>query len=300
MDHNLPAGVVAVGNCVFHPVDLTLLNAKVSKARIGHAFSWHGLSGSLGWAAAPIIMVPIAQAYGWRSAFVVAGCLILVVTALLALSAAEWKVQTKPKTQIQSHENQFDFLKLPAVWSAFAFFLIFTVPLSGVQNFGNVAARDYYHLATWLVPLCLTAYMVGSALGMLVGGFVLARFGAPDKIIATGFVLAAVFALLLATGWVGGVAVPMLFVLMGFSAGLGSPSRDLLVRQAAPDGAVGRVYGMVYSGLDIGMAIAPLGFGWLMDHNLPAGVFIGIAVFQIILIGFGFNVSRYAQMKIRS
>jgi MFS family permease len=89
--------------------------------------------------------------------------------------------------------------------------------------------------------------------------------------------------------------VPVLFAAMGVGSGLAGPARDLLVRRASPPGATGRVYGTVYSGLDAGMAIAPLGFGWLMDHGRTAAVWIGIAVFQALLILTAVNVGRLAR-----
>src|SRR5690606_22852648 len=66
----LGAVLAGIGNGVFHPADLTLLNKRVSSARLGHAFSMHGVSGTLGWALAPAVLVPIALATDWRIAFV--------------------------------------------------------------------------------------------------------------------------------------------------------------------------------------------------------------------------------------
>ena len=54
------AVVAGIGNGVFHPVDYTLINRKVSSARLGHAYSIHGVTGSLGWALAPAMLVPLA------------------------------------------------------------------------------------------------------------------------------------------------------------------------------------------------------------------------------------------------
>ena len=62
------AVVAGIGNGVFHPVDYTLLNRKVHPSRLGHAFSVHGITGSLGWALAPAMLVPIALAFSWRVA----------------------------------------------------------------------------------------------------------------------------------------------------------------------------------------------------------------------------------------
>ena len=76
------------------------------------------------------------------------------------------------------------------------------------------------------------------------------------------------------------------------SVTLTGPSRDLLVKRSTPANASGRVYGVVYAGLDIGQAIAPLIFGRLMDHGQYTSVLIGLAVVQGVLIVSAFNVRR--------
>jgi hypothetical protein len=52
----------------------------------------------------------------------------------------------------------------------------------------------------------------------------------------------------------------------------------MLVKRATPAGASGRVYGLVYSALDVGISISPAIFGLLMDAGVPAGLWVGIAL----------------------
>jgi MFS family permease len=65
--------------------------------------------------------------------------------------------------------------------------------------------------------------------------------------------------------------------LTGFLFGIIQPSRDMLVRKAAPPGAAGRVFGIVSTGFNIGGIVGPLLFGWLMDVGAPRAIF-GVAV----------------------
>ena len=138
--------------------------------------------------------------------------------------------------------------------------------------------------------MCLTFYMVASAGGMVLGGFLAADPARCEKIVGVGFGIAAVFALTLGFAPLAPMAVPVLFALMGVASGIAGPSRDLIVKRAAPPNATGRVYGVVYSGLDIGQAFAPLVFGPLMDLHRPADVWLGIAIVQALLITTAFNV----------
>jgi MFS transporter, FSR family, fosmidomycin resistance protein len=292
--------VAGLGNGVFHPVDYTLLNRKVHASRLGHAFSVHGITGSLGWALAPALLVPVTLASSWRVALLCAAALTFTVMLILwfnrdqlaldvAASAAKAGVVQRGAP---ASAGGLDFLSLPAVWMCFAFFLFYAMSLSGVQAFAPEAARLLHGVPVSLTAMCLTIYMLCSAGGMVVGGFLASDPARCERIVGGGFGVAAAIALAMAFADVAPWAVPVLFGAMGFGAGIAGPSRDLLVKRSTPDNATGRVYGVVYSGLDIGQAIAPLLFGTLMDLHRPAQVWLGIAVVQGVLIVSAFNVRR--------
>jgi len=288
--------LAGVGNGVFHPVDYTLLNHKVHPSRLGHAFSVHGITGSLGWALAPAMLVPLTIAYGWRVALMWAGVLAFVVMAFLWLNRAQLALDLVPVKKAESSappaEGSLDFLKIPAVWMCFAFFFLFAMSLSGVQAFAPEAARLLHNVPVSAAAACLTIYMVCSAAGMLTGGFLVADPSRCERIIGAGFGVAATVALTIGFVDIPALAVPVLFGVMGFGAGIAGPSRDLIVKRASPPNATGRVYGVVYSGLDIGQAIAPLLFGTLMDWQRPSLVWLGIAIVQGVLIVNAFNVRK--------
>lgn len=290
------AVIAGIGNGVFHPVDYTLLNRKVSQPRLGHAYSVHGITGSLGWAAAPALVVPVAIAFGWRTALAVAGCFVLLVIVVLWFHRASLDLPPAPRPAVtpQGHaaEGNFAFLRIPALWMCFAFFFFYAVILSVIQAFAPEAARQLHQVPVALAAACLTVYMVCSAGGMVVGGFLAADPERCERVVGAGFGMAAVVALVIGFGPVPALAVPVLFGAMGFATGLAGPSRDLLVKRSTPENATGRVYGVVYSGLDIGQALAPLFFGALMDRQNWRGVWLGLVIMQAVLIASAFNVRR--------
>jgi MFS family permease len=295
----LCSAVAGVGNGVFHPVDYTLLNRKIHASRLGHAFSVHGITGSLGWALAPAMMVSITLAFTWRVALASAGVLALVVMLVLWLNRSQLTVDmtsaARPAAGAATKAAATDslgFLAIPAVWMCFGFFFLYAVVLSGVQAFAPEAARQLHDVPTRWAALCLTFYMVASAGGMVLGGFLAVDPSRCEKIIGVGFGIAALIALTIGFAPLAPMTVPVLFVLMGIAAGIAAPSRDLIVKRAAPPNATGRVYGVVYSGLDIGQAAAPLVFGPLMDMHRPADIWLGIAIVQGLLIATAFNVQR--------
>jgi MFS transporter, FSR family, fosmidomycin resistance protein len=286
-----------VGNGVFHPVDFTLLNRKVHPSRLGHAFSAHGITGSLGWALAPAMLVPITLAYSWRTALMCAAALIFAVLALMVIHRERLALPAMAKTSsahksVSAPEGNFDFLKIPAVWMCFAFFFFNAMVLSAVQAFAPEAARLLHAVPVAPAAMCLTVYMVASAGGMVLGGFLASNPARCERVIAAGYGVSALVAVAMALVDVPGAIVPLMFGVMGFASGTAGPSRDLIVKSAAPANATGRVYGVVYSGLDIGQAVAPLLFGTLMDHGQPMQVWLAIAVLQVVLIASAFNVRR--------
>ena len=291
--------VAGVGNGVFHPVDFTLLNRKVHPSRLGHAFSVHGITGSLGWALAPALLVPITLASSWRVALVCAGSLAFTVLVVLWLNREQLSLALAAPTRPDGvhatpspAEPGLAFLKMPAVWMCFAFFFFYAMALSGVQAFAPEAARLLHDVPVGVAALCLTIYMLSSAAGMVVGGFLVSDPARCERIIGAGFGVAALVALTIGFADIPALAVPFLFGVMGLGAGIAGPSRDLIVKRAAPPHATGRVYGVVYSGLDIGQAVAPLLFGSLMDRHQPALVWLGIALVQGVLIANAFNVRK--------
>lgn len=277
------AGLAGLGNGVFHPVDYTLLNRRVSPHRLGHAYSAHGITGTLGWAIAPALMTGVALAHSWQAALAVGGLVALAVLTLLLLNHSRLALDVSASRQ-QVADGDFDFLRLPAVWMCFLFFFLFATVLGVVQAFAPEASRQLHDIELSGVALCLTVYMVGSALGMVGGGFLVQDPSRCDKVVAAAFMVAATLALVLTLSPLPTWMVPVLFGLMGLTSGTAGPSRDLLVKQSTPANASGRVYGVVYGGLDVGQAITPLIFGLLMDHGQFRGVLIGLALVQCSLI----------------
>lgn len=297
--------LAGLGNCVFHPVDFSILNARVHTTRLGNAYAAHGISGSLGWAAAPLVMVGVAALSSWRMALFVAAAALAV---LLALALWQRPTLTMPSqvrrarpvtgdspaaaTNEAAVESSFAFLRLPAVWACFTFFLIFAAALGGVQTFAPAAASKVHGINAEQVALCISAYMVAGAVGMVLGGHLLSDPTRTALIAACGFGFAALVALAIGVVDWPAAWVPVLCGVMGFSSGIAGPSRDLLVKQATPPGATGRVYGVVYAGLDAGLVVAPLAFGALMDAGQYRSVWVGVALLFGMLIASTLNVRR--------
>jgi predicted MFS family arabinose efflux permease len=301
------AAVAGLGNSIFHPADFTLLNRRVAQPRLGHAFSVHGLSGTLGWASAPVLMAGIAATAGWHAAGFAAAAVGATVLAVLWWrrsvldDAAADLVASSASDKSSAQPHQLAFLASPAVWLCFAFFLLTTSAFGILQNFAPAILSNVYGVSLVLATAGLTAYLIGSAVGTVTGGFLAARSGHGERVIALALGLAAVMALLLASGWIASALLLPLMALMGFGVGTAGPSRDLLVRRAATSqfgkASFGRVYGFVYSGLDVGLALAPLVFGPLLDAGRFSAALAAVALLQTASLATALRVGVSARGK---
>jgi len=296
------AVIAGCGNGIFHPVDYTLINHKVSPANLPYAYSMHGVTGYLGWAAAPAFMVGIAQLWDWRIAFLSAAALEAFILLILWLNRSQLIDNVKERhanTQASAQasnpggnpESAFAFLRLPAVWLCWIFFFFSMASTSSLQSFSPSALFKIYALPVNVGNYFLTLLALGSAVGVLLGGYLAAKLQAPEKIVSACLSLTIAMCLLLATGLISIDLIPVIFCVLGFGYGVVAPSRDLLVKQATPKGVAGRVYGIVYSGIDLGAAVGPFIFGFFMDAGLPKALFLGIVLFQLMIIPTVFKVS---------
>ena len=304
----LGAVIAGCGNGIFHPVDYTLINHKISPPNLAYAYSIHGVTGYLGWAAAPAFMVAIATVADWRIAFLAAAALEAFILLILWASRARLVDDVKER-QAESHATHaaanpgvgpvgsFAFLKLPAVWFCWIFFFFSMSATTGMQSFAPSALLSIYDLPVSSGNYFLTLMSLGGAGGMLLGGYLAKHFLRPERIVTICFSISIAMGLFLATGWVPYGAIVILFIVIGIGLGIAAPSRDLIVRSATPPGVSGRVYGIVYSGIDLGAAVSPLVFGIFLDVGLPQFLFIGVALLQLMIILTGFKVATIGMSK---
>ncbi|HUL68154.1 MAG TPA: MFS transporter [Burkholderiaceae bacterium] len=300
------AGLAGLGNSIFHPADFTLLNHRVAPPRLGHAFSVHGLSGNLGWASAPVFMAGIASVTNWHVAGFAASAVGLTVLTILwlrrdVLAEAAREVVMRPAGGAQpAHDSrQLAFLRSGPVWLCFAFFFLTTAAFGILQNYSPAILGQVYGVSLALATGGLTAYLLGSATGMVVGGFLASRSEHNERPIAVALGLSATTAIVIASGSASVWMLLPLMAIMGFGVGVAGPNRDLLVRRAATSrfgrSAFGRVYGFVYSGLDTGLAISPVLFGPLLDAGHFREALAAVAVLQVLAMGTAWRVGGVAR-----
>lgn len=296
-----PLAVLAgLGNSVFHPADFAILNARVGVGRLGRAYSFHGIAGNLGWAVAPVASVGLAAMMGWRFALVALGSLGLALAAFLAtrgeLEEREATARAREEHGAAGLAESVRMLTAMPILMCFAFFVLLAVSMVGLQTFGIPATMMLYGASLAVATTALTGFLIGGSVGILAGGMLADRTSNHHLVAVSGLLLAAVGVAMIATGQVPMALIVPLLGAVGFCVGATLPSRDLIVKRSTPPGASGKIYGFVYSGLDVGAASIPVLFGWLLDHGEPHWVYLVVVVAMLLSCATVMNMRRRPAM----
>jgi MFS family permease len=284
--------LMGIGNGVFHPADFAVLNANVASRRLGHAYSSHGIGGNIGYIIAPVVSFALGAAFGWRFALAAMGALGFVALAVIATQRAVLVSHHADDAHLHTLKGSIALFTQAPIMLCFAYFVVQTMAGIGLQTFMPTALNAGLDIPLLLATSALTAYLAGGLVGILAGGFLAARTGRHDRVAASGLLAAALLLVAVAGGMIGPAVILPTFVMIGFALGITGPSRDLIVRSATPRGATGRVYGFVYSGLDVGGTLGPVLFGFMLDHALAREMFFAVAACLALAIATVVQVRR--------
>jgi MFS family permease len=280
------AAMAGLGNAVFHPADFAVLNARVDPSRLGRAYGAHGLAGNLGWVLAPIFGVALSKLLGWREAVVIMGAGGLVAAALLHMNRQWISVRVASASRKAGGDGAAAPLLSRPVIMCFGYFALLSTALVGLQSFSVPATMAMFGLDDTRAAQSLTLFLVGSSVGIVVGAILADRTAQHHRVAATGLILAAaLIALAILQPVPPAYGLPVFMALAGLCVGATGPSRDSIVRRATPRGASGRVYGFVYSGLDLGSIVAPGVFGIFVDMQRPVLVYVVVIVGLLLAVG---------------
>jgi MFS family permease len=288
------AVIAGAGNSVFHPADFAILNSAVDPRRLGYAFSAHGLTGNLGWMLAPATMGFLAAQFGWHGALIggglIAAASLAIIFVLRDLLAPVHRPEHVSKQATSAPAPGAGVLLSRPVLMCFGFFILLAAGIVGIQTFGAATLTTSFHFPRDLALATLTAFLTGGAVGIAVGGWAATRTERHELLAAFGMAASCLLLVIVALDVLPQTGVAVALTAAGFLSGITQPSRDMLIRKAAPKGSTGKVYGFVYSGLDAGSALAPFLFGVLLDHGrgdlavLAVAILWGLAMFTIISV----------------
>ncbi|MGI9424376.1 MAG: MFS transporter [Hyphomicrobiaceae bacterium] len=280
----IAAAIAGLANCVYHPADYAILSSALDDRRMGRAFSIHTCAGMAGGAMAPAIGLWIALQFGVGWALIVIGTfgpLVAIGLLLLRVPDSGGAPGAVEGAGGRSTSKRRSVLS-PAILALMLFFVLLSLSGGGMSAFGVAALQSGYQVSLETASLTLSFYLGAMAIGVLAGGLLADKTTRHGYIAAVCFAANALLFLVVAVVPLPSLVLICTLTLAGFMSGLIAPSRDMLVRRAAPPGASGRAFGIVSTGFNIGSIFGPMLFGFIMDQGAPSWLF-GVSAFFMLL-----------------
>ncbi len=283
--------LLGVANTVYHPGDYSILSSAIEGKRIGKAFSVHTFAGYVGFGVAPAFMIGCAALWGWRGAYLAASIMALAAAVLLMVAGHILPKRPRaitpavaPKAATKENKVGLDLLLSMPILRNLFFFLCLGMANGGIQTYTVVSQQVIHGTPAAISNIALSGFLLMSAVGVLLGGVIADRTVHHERVAAIGFACTAVMAILM--GW---VALPGFVLILVMSAGgvlngMIQPSRDMMVRAVTPPGSFGKVFGFVTTGLNLGGMVAPLAYGWMMDHGQPQMIYVVVTLFILLAL----------------
>jgi FSR family fosmidomycin resistance protein-like MFS transporter len=267
-----------VGSSVFHPADYAILSGSIDPSRLGRSFAFHTFTGNIGFAVAPPATAALALPLGWRGALLLVGLVgVPVVLAVIWQSRILIDRGHRTRSRTETAVSGAELLLSRSVLMFFAFFMVSSMAGAGISSWLITILHQVHGLPLAAAASALTGYMVGQTSGVLVGGWFADRTDRHLPFVVVLTIGAA--ALLLVVGVVSlpeAATIGVLFV-GGLLTGASRTPRDVMVKDAAPPGQIGKVFGFVSSGMSLGAAIMPVPYGMIIDAGRPDLVLVVVA-----------------------
>lgn len=280
------ATVAGLANSVYHPANYAILSTAMDERRMGRAFSIHTFAGFVGGAVTPVMMALTAKYHGVGTALIFAGALGPLIALLLVFIGLPDSRDKQDAKSDGTPAKQATFLEVcsPAILMLTLFFVLLGLSTGGINGFGVSALIQGYNVDIETASLAVTLFLGFGSVGVLCGGYIADKINRHGLLAAACFAVNAVIVFAIAFMTPSTIVLMSMLSLAGFLSGLIAPSRDMLVRKAAPKGAAGRAFGIVSTGFNIGSIIGPMIYGYIMDLSAPRVVFMVSACFMIATV----------------
>ena len=281
----ISAAILAgLGNGVYHPSDLSIINHKIKHTKLPLAYSFHVIGGQIGWGLAPVTMVLLANLLDWRTALILASLPGFILSAIVFIYRKQLhcEANTKVKTEAMSIQKQslVSMLSTPWILMMLIFFAMHSVATMPIPQFGQIIFFNLMQLPKELVASYISLFIALSSIGAISGGLILSKKVANETVHANNsrqfthasfVILVSMFIASISYAVMAFIPASMLLSVLavaGFCIGMAAPPRDSMVRIMAHGENQGKAYGIVYSGIDIGMLFAPAIIGSLIDNQM--------------------------------
>jgi MFS transporter, FSR family, fosmidomycin resistance protein len=250
---------------------------------MGRSFALHTFSGNLGFSAGPPVAAFLMAFIGWRGTLLTVGLLGVPVVVSILLQSRILKDQVREVEHGAAKMSGRDLLTSRTMILFFMFFMLGAMAGGGVQSWLVTVLHTLKGIELEVAATALTAYMLGSTAGVLFGGWFADAFKQHVLPFVTGLTILSAL-LMVSIDWLNlpVVAIIAMTFFSGLALGASRTPRDVMVKDAAPPGQIGKVFGFVSAGLPLGGAITPVPFGMLIDKGHPELVLVLVAVLLLL------------------
>ena len=278
---------LGIANTVYHPADYSILSSAIDGKRIGKAFSIHTFAGYMGFGVTPAFVIGVAAIWGWHGAFLACAIMAFAAALLMMFAGHILPKRPRPVAPVAAKKDEkvgLDLLLSAPILRNLLFFLCLGMANNGIQTYTVVSQQALHGTPAAVANIGLSGFLLMSAMGVLLGGVIADRTPHHERVAAIGFAFTATMAFLM--GWFALPSVVLILVMSigGLLNGMIQPSRDMMVRAVTPAGSFGKVFGFVSTGINIGGMIAPITYGWLMDHGQPRMIYAIVIAFIFLAL----------------
>jgi MFS family permease len=295
--------VLGVGIAGHHPAHYPLLSAATDPGTRGRAFSVHGFTGAIGFAAPPAIVAGFfTLGYGWRAPLaVIAGVgAVYAVVCVAAMRRFVGDDITAPSETGRADEpwTPSRVRALPGRALSSLRGMLAESGIVLVTVLWLVTSMAAWGIKTQTLPLLTGTYGIGEATGNLLvsamfvvgavlmfgGGWLTDRYS-PTAVLVAGYVALVAVTSALASGLLPYLAVAGLVLVLSATIDYSRPARATLADRFSGSDDIGKNFGLVTIGISGGAAVAPPVLGYVSDTMGTAASFAAMAGLGLVSLG---------------
>jgi MFS family permease len=291
--------VTGVGIAGHHPAHYPLIGAATTADTRGRAYSVHGFTGALGFAAPPAI-VATAATFGvdWRlaiGAIAVVGA-VFGAAALLTFDRYVDERITHPSVATESARSTTDdslltrarrelrtVLSSPPIVALTVLWFLTSAAGWGIKQYTATLLSTGYQIPDATANFAVSTMLTVGAVVIFGGGYLTDRYS-PGPVLVAGYAALVVVAGLLAIGRLPVLGALALVLILSATVDGSRPARASLADALSSDDSAGKNFGLLTIGISGGAAVAPPALSVVVARFGVTAAFAAIAVLGVVAI----------------
>lgn len=249
-------GAAGLGVAAFTPSIMSLVGDIAAPGTVGRAYGWYTTALYAGMGTGPLLGGVVAQRWGHRPAFVVAGTIITAGILMGAVALPRLEVRGAPRARVAN------FRPNRVIWAGWTATVSALVPVGALMTFFPLLARER-GLPPVLIGLVLGIQSLANTAARLPAGWLLDRSRA-RRPYAVGGGLGAALGLALIPHVSGAVWLVLLAAVLGAALGVAFVAIGAALSEATAPATRGLAMGGYSTAIYVGFGVGAIGLGPLM------------------------------------